>query len=290
MSIPLSATVTHPLGAFSRIEGGKTQEAMTPYPRPDNAADARGNFLRKITRSALFGVEADARGFVPWKKTRSALLGVEADARGLALRKKTRSALLGVEADARGLVPWKITRSALIGVEADARGLVPWKITRSALIGVEADARGLTPRKITRADPRGGRGRPARQNRAGFSGITGYADCSMLRLVFNGQDIGQEIAFARYAPICLLSKRLPNKPLENNALAPGHGPTRESTPVRRAARAAEEILKRRIETLNFPSLPCPTREARVGEGPLVLSPSKYERGEGPTLSAPRASP
>ena len=105
------------------------------------------------------------------------------------------------------------------------------KKTRSALIG------GRTPRKITRADPRGGRGRPARQNRAGFSGITGYAEGSMLRLVFYGQDIGQAIAFARYAPICLLSKRLPNRPLENNALAPGHGPTRESTPVRRAARA-----------------------------------------------------
>ena len=263
---------------------------MTQYPRPDRPADARGFVPWKIPRSALIGVEADARGLVLRKKTRSALLGVEADARGLVLRKKTRSALLGVEADARGLVLRKKTRSALLGVEADARGLVLRKKTRSALIGVEADARGLVLRKKTRSDPRVGRGRPARQNRAGFSGITGYAEGSMLRLVFYGQDIGQAIAFARYAPICLLSKRLPNKPLENNALAPGHGPTRESTPVRRAARAAEEILKRRIETLNFPSLPCPTREARVGEGPLVLSPSKYERGEGPTLSAPRASP
>ena len=220
---------------------------MTPYPQPDNAADARGLALRKITRSALLGVEADARGLALRKKTRSALLGVEADARGLALRKKTRSALLGVEADARGLALRKKTRSALLGVEADARGLVLRKKTRSALLGVEADARGLTPRKITRADPRGGRGRPARQNRAGFSGITGYADCSMLRLVFNGQDIGQEIAFARYAPICLLSKRLPNKPLENNALAPGHGPTRESTPVRRAARATSKVMNREKE-------------------------------------------
>ena len=193
-------------------------------------------------------------------------------------------------ADARGLAPRKTTRVAPRGEDADARGLVLRKKTRSALLGVEADARGLAPRKKTRADPRVGRGRPARQNRAGFLGITGYADCSMLRLVFNGQDIGQAIAFARYAPNCLLSKRLPNKPLENNALAPGHGPTRESTPVRRAARAADEILKRRIESLNFPSLPCRTREARVGEGPLVLSPSKYERGEGTKRSAPRASP
>ena len=266
MSIPLSATVTHPLGAFSRIEGGKTQEAMTPYPRPDRPADARGFVPWKKTRSALIGVEADARGLTLRKKTRSALIGVEADARGLVLRKKTRSALIGVEADARGLVLRKKTRSALIGVKADARGLVLRKKTRSALIGVEADARGLTPRKITRADPRGGRGRPARQNRAGFSGITGYADCSMLRLVFNGQDIGQEIAFARYAPICLLSKRLPNKPLENNALAPGHGPTRESTPVRRAARATSKVMNREKEKetiglqngKSVPSFPSPT--------------------------------
>ena len=50
---------------------------MTPYPRPDNAADARGLALRKKTRSALLGVEADARGLALRKKTRSALLGVE---------------------------------------------------------------------------------------------------------------------------------------------------------------------------------------------------------------------
>ena len=235
MSIPLSATVTHPLGAFSRIEGGKTQEAMDPYPRPDRPADARG--------------------FVPWKKT----------------RKKTRSArLIGVEADARGLVLRKKTRSALIGVEADARGLTLRKKTRSALIGVEADARGLVLRKKTRSadprDPRVGRGRPTRQNRAGFLGITGYAEGSMLRLVFYGQDIGQAIAFARYAPICLLSKRLPNKPLENNALAPGHGPTRESTPVRRAARAIPKVMNREEEKetiglqngKSVPSFPSPT--------------------------------
>ena len=147
-------------------------------------------------------------------------------------------------ADARGLAPRKTTRVAPRGEDADARGLVLRKKTRSALLGVEADARGLAPRKKTRADPRVGRGRPARQNRAGFLGITGYADCSMLRLVFNGQDIGQAIAFARYAPNCLLSKRLPNKPLENKVLAPGHGPTRESTPVRRAARATPKVMNR----------------------------------------------
>ena len=240
---------------------------MTPYPRPDRPADARGLVpwkktrsaligveadarglaLRKKTRSALLGVEADARGLVLRKKTRSALIGVEADARGLVLRKKTRSALIGVEADARGLVLRKKTRSALIGVEVDARGLVLRKKTRSALIGVEVDARGLVLRKKTRSDPRVGCGRPTRQNRAGFLGITGYAEGSMLRLVFYGQDIGQAIAFARYAPICLLSKRLPNKPLENNALAPGHGPTRESTPVRRAARANSKVMNREKE-------------------------------------------
>ena len=182
------------------------------------------------------------------------------------LRKKTRSALLGVEADARGLVLRKKTRSALLGVEADARGLVLRKKTRSALLGVEADARGLVLRKKTRADPRGGRGRPTRQNRAGFLGITGYAEGSMLRLVFYGQDIGQAIAFARYAPICLLSKRLPNRPLENNALAPGHGPTRESTPVRRAARAIPKVMNREEEKetiglqngKSVPSFPSPT--------------------------------
>ena len=184
------------------------------------------------------------------------------------LRKKTRSALIGVEADARGLeaVLRKKTRSALIGVEADARGLALRKKTRSALIGVEADARGLVLRKKTRSDPRVGRGRPTRQNRAGFLGITGYAEGSMLRLVFYGQDIGQAIAFARYAPICLLSKRLPNRPLENNALAPGHGPTRESTPVRRAARAIPKVMNREEEKetiglqngKSVPSFPSPT--------------------------------
>ena len=147
-------------------------------------------------------------------------------------------------ADARGLAPRKTTRVAPRGEDADARGLVLRKKTRSALLSVEADARGLVLRKITRADPRGGRGRPARQNRAGFLGITGYADCSMLRLVFNGQDIWQAIAFARYARNCLLSKRLHNKPLENKALAPGHGPNRESTPVRRAARAIPKVMNR----------------------------------------------
>ena len=69
MSNPISATADS-YGATSRLPAGSTQEAVSPYPRPDEAADARGNTPRKKTRSAGYGVEADARSHAPRKKTR----------------------------------------------------------------------------------------------------------------------------------------------------------------------------------------------------------------------------
>ena len=109
MSNPISAAADS-YGATSPPPAGNAQEAVSPYPRPDEAADALGNTPRKKTRSAIPGVEADALGNTPRKKTRSAVSGVEADARGNTPRKKTRSAVSGVEADARSHAPRKKTR------------------------------------------------------------------------------------------------------------------------------------------------------------------------------------
>ena len=122
MSNPISAAADS-YGATSRPPIGSTQEAVIPYPRPDEAADARGNTPRKKTRSAIPGVEADARGNTPRKRTRSAALSVEADARGQAPRKKTRSAVSGVEADARSHAPRKKTRP--VGRGGRSRGRRP---------------------------------------------------------------------------------------------------------------------------------------------------------------------
>ena len=69
MSNPISAAADS-YGATSRPPAGNAQEAVSPYPRPHEAADARGNTPRKKTRSAIPGVEADARGHLPRKKTR----------------------------------------------------------------------------------------------------------------------------------------------------------------------------------------------------------------------------
>ena len=81
MSNPISA-MADSYDATPRPPAGSTQEAVSPYPRPHEAADACGNPSQKKPRSAVLGVEADARGNAPRKKTRSASLSVEADARG----------------------------------------------------------------------------------------------------------------------------------------------------------------------------------------------------------------
>ena len=182
MSNPISAAADS-YGATSRPPAGSTQEAVSPYPRPDEATDARGNAPRKKTRSAIPGVEADARGNPP--------------------RKKTRSAIPGVEADARGNPPRKKTRSAVSGVEADARGNPPRKKTRSAVSGVEADARGHAPRKKTRPVGRGGRSRGRRPRRRSLAS----AGPSLPRLSFGSHGIDGEIALLRSLTNRLLSKR-----------------------------------------------------------------------------------
>ena len=69
MSNPISAAADS-YGATSPPPAGNAQEAVSPYPRPDEAADARGQAPRKKTRSAVSGVEADARSQAPRKKTR----------------------------------------------------------------------------------------------------------------------------------------------------------------------------------------------------------------------------
>ena len=205
MSNPISAAADS-YGATSPPPAGNAQEAVSPYPRPDEAADARGNTPRKKTRSAIPGVEADARGNAPRKKTRSAAPGVEADARGNTPRKKTRSAIPGVEADARGNTPRKKTRSAVSGVEADARGNTPRKKTRSAVSGVEADARSHAPRKKTRPVGRGGRSRDRRPRRRSLA-LAANAGPSLPRLSSGSHGIDGEIALLRSLTNRLLSKR-----------------------------------------------------------------------------------
>ena len=205
MSNPISAAADS-YGATSPPPAGNAQEAVSPYPRPDEAADARGNTPRKKTRSAVSGIEADARGNTPRKKTRSAIPGVEADARGNTPRKRTRSAVSGVEADARGQAPRKRTRSAVSGVEADARGQAPRKRTRSAVSGVEADARSHAPRKKTRPVGRGGRSR-GRQPRRRSLALAANAGPSLPRLSSGSHGIEGEIALLRSLTNRLLSKR-----------------------------------------------------------------------------------
>ena len=233
MSNPISATADS-YGATSRLPAGSTQEAVSPYPRPDEAADARGNTPRKKTRSAIPGVEADARGQAPRKKTRSAIPGVEADARGNTPRKKTRSAIPGVEADARGQAPRKKTRSAIPGVEADARGNTPRKKTRSAVSGVEADARGQRSRKKTRsavsgveADARGQRSR--KKTRSATPGV--------------------------------------------EADARGHLPRKKTRPVGRGERSGDRRHRRRslaFAAIAGPSLPRLSADSRDREGEIAL--------------------
>ena len=185
MSNPISAAADS-YGATSPPPAGSTQEAVSPYPRPDEAADARGNTPRKKTRSAIPGVEADARGDPP--------------------RKKTRSAIPGVEADARGNTPRKKTRSAVSGVEADARGNTPRKKTRSAVSGVEADARSHAPRKKTRPVGRGGRSRDRRPRRRSLA-LAANAGPSLPRLSPDSRDRDGKIALLRSLTNRLLSKR-----------------------------------------------------------------------------------
>ena len=185
MSNPISAAADS-YGATSPPPAGNAQEAVSPYPRPDEAADARGNTPRKKTRSAVPGVEADARGNAP--------------------RKKTRSAALSVDVDARGNMPRKKTRSAVSGVEADARSNTPRKKTRSAVSGVEADARSHAPRKKTRPVGRGGRSRGRRPRRRSLA-LAANAGPSLPRLSSGSHGIDGEIALLRSLTNRLLSKR-----------------------------------------------------------------------------------
>ena len=166
MSNPISAEADS-YGATSRLPAGSTQEAVSPYPRPYEAADARGN--------------------TPRKKTRSAVLGVEADARGNTLRKKTRSTVLGVEADARGQAPRKKTRSAALSVEADARG--------------------NTPRMNTRPIGQGSRSKPGRPRRRRAWAVSGPTGASIPHLALDNRGLEGEIALLRSLTNRLLSKR-----------------------------------------------------------------------------------
>ena len=166
MSNPISAAADS-YGATSRPPAGSTQEAVSPYPRPDEAADACGNPSQKKPRSAVLGVEADARGNAPRKKPRSAVPGVEADARGNAPRKKPRSA-------------------------------VP---------GVEADARGDTPRMNTRPIGQGSRSKPGRPRRRRAWAVSGPTGASIPHLALDNRGLEGEIALLRSLTNRLLSKR-----------------------------------------------------------------------------------
>ena len=183
MSNPISAAADS-YGATSRPPAGNAQEAVSPYPRPDEAADARGNTPRKKTRSAVPGVEADARGNPPRKKTRSAVSGVEADARGQAPRKKTRPVVPGI-----------------------ARGDTPRKKTRSAVPGVEADARGNPPRMNTRPIGQGSRSKPGRPRRRRAWAVSGPTGASIPHLALDNRGLEGEIALLRSLTNRLLSKR-----------------------------------------------------------------------------------
>ena len=251
MSNPISAAADS-YGATSRPPAGNAQEAVSPYPRPHEAADARGHALRKKTRSAVSGVEADARGNT--------------------LRKKTRSAIPGVEADARGNPPRKKTRSAVSGVEADARGNPPRKKTRSASLSVEADARGNTPRKKTRPVGRGGRSRDRRHRRRSLA-LAAIAGPSLPRLSPDSRDREGEIALLRSLTNRLLSKR----PLDHvqisrylrilvRAISADSRMPRELTNQEQVDNLIKKVFHKSINdgNLNFYDL-VPVRMARPGD-------------------------
>ena len=213
MSNPISAAADS-YGATSRPPAGNTQEAVSPYPRPDEAADARGNTPRKKTRSAVSGVEADARGQAPRKKTRPVVLGVEADARGDTPRKKTRSA-------------------------------VP---------GVEADARGNPPRMNTRPIGQGSRSKPGRPRRRRAWAVSGPTGASIPHLALDNRGLEGEIALLRSLTNRLLSKRplnhaqiSPNLWLLVRAVSANYPLPRESTDEEQIEKLMKGVFRKSVD-------------------------------------------